>query len=108
MAKKKKNRKIEKIIRERAHELFISRGEEYGYDLDDWLQAEKDITDKKKQKKVEKREEKEAKKKLKKEKKIEKKTLKTVPEKEERPLKAVQKTKTTVKKPQSVTTKAKK
>jgi len=31
-------------IRARAHELFEQRGREQGHDLDDWLQAEADVT----------------------------------------------------------------
>ncbi len=30
-------------IRQRAHELYIARGQEVGHDLDDWLQAEVEI-----------------------------------------------------------------
>jgi hypothetical protein len=31
-------------IRARAHELFEQRGREEGHDLDDWLQAEAELT----------------------------------------------------------------
>jgi hypothetical protein len=31
-------------IRVRAHELFEQRGREEGHDLDDWLQAEAEVT----------------------------------------------------------------
>lgn len=31
-------------IRVRAHELFEKRGREEGHDLDDWLQAEAEVT----------------------------------------------------------------
>ncbi len=31
-------------IRARAHELFEQRGREEGHDLDDWLQAEAEVT----------------------------------------------------------------
>jgi hypothetical protein len=31
-------------IRARAHELFEQRGREPGHDLDDWLQAEAEVT----------------------------------------------------------------
>ena len=34
---------IEERIRQRAFELFESRGREDGHDLDDWLQAEAEI-----------------------------------------------------------------
>lgn len=30
-------------IRQRAHELYESRGREEGHDIDDWLQAEAEI-----------------------------------------------------------------
>lgn len=30
-------------IRERAYELFVQRGSEPGHDLDDWLQAEREL-----------------------------------------------------------------
>jgi Protein of unknown function (DUF2934) len=30
-------------IRRRAYEIYLSRGEEPGLDLDDWLQAEREI-----------------------------------------------------------------
>ncbi len=33
-------------IRARAHELFEQRGREQGHDLDDWLQAEAEVTQK--------------------------------------------------------------
>jgi len=31
-------------IRLRAYELFEQRGKEHGHDLDDWLQAEEELT----------------------------------------------------------------
>jgi hypothetical protein len=31
-------------VRVRAYELFEQRGKEHGHDLDDWLQAEAEIT----------------------------------------------------------------
>ena len=31
-------------IRARAHELFEQRGREEGHDMDDWLQAETEVT----------------------------------------------------------------
>jgi len=34
-------------IRRRAYELYEQRGKEDGRDLDDWLQAESDVTQKK-------------------------------------------------------------
>jgi hypothetical protein len=32
-----------KEITERAHELYLARGAEAGHELDDWLQAEREI-----------------------------------------------------------------
>ena len=37
---------LEYQIRQRAHELYEARGREDGHDLDDWLRAEVEITDK--------------------------------------------------------------
>ena len=37
----------EEIIRKRAYELFEQRGYEHGHDMDDWLQAEAEVTAKK-------------------------------------------------------------
>jgi len=34
---------VEERIRKRAHELYLQRGNQPGSDLDDWLQAEKEI-----------------------------------------------------------------
>ncbi|HEV2689383.1 MAG TPA: DUF2934 domain-containing protein [Bryobacteraceae bacterium] len=34
---------LEERIRQRAHELYISRGSASGSELDDWLQAEEEI-----------------------------------------------------------------
>jgi len=34
---------LEKRIRRRAHQLYLARGEKPGHDLDDWLQAEREI-----------------------------------------------------------------
>ncbi len=31
-------------IATRAYEIFLSRGALHGYDLDDWLQAERELT----------------------------------------------------------------
>ena len=36
--------KLEEQIRSRAYELYEARGREDGHDLEDWLQAEIDIT----------------------------------------------------------------
>jgi hypothetical protein len=30
-------------IAHRAHELFVERGSAHGYDIDDWLRAEKEL-----------------------------------------------------------------
>ncbi len=35
---------LQERIRFRAYELYEQRGEEHGYDLDDWLQAEAEVT----------------------------------------------------------------
>jgi DUF2934 family protein len=35
---------LQDTIRERAYELYESRGREPGYDEDDWLRAEREIT----------------------------------------------------------------
>jgi Protein of unknown function (DUF2934) len=31
-------------IRGRAHEIYVERGREPGYDVEDWLQAERELT----------------------------------------------------------------
>jgi hypothetical protein len=36
--------KIEEEIRQRAYELFNARGRQDGYELEDWLRAEEEIT----------------------------------------------------------------
>lgn len=33
-------------IAQRAHELYLHRGGEHGKDLEDWLRAEKELSDK--------------------------------------------------------------
>jgi hypothetical protein len=33
-------------IARRAHELYVQRGAEHGKDVDDWVAAEKELTDK--------------------------------------------------------------
>ena len=33
----------EQEIRRRAYELYLERGEEPGHDLEDWLQAEREL-----------------------------------------------------------------
>jgi hypothetical protein len=35
---------LEEKIRQRAHELYELRGREHGHDLDDWLEAESELT----------------------------------------------------------------
>jgi hypothetical protein len=37
---------LEHQIRLRAHELFEARGREDGHDIEDWLQAETEVTEK--------------------------------------------------------------
>lgn len=32
-------------IRQRAYEIYLKRGENHGQDLEDWLQAEKELTE---------------------------------------------------------------
>jgi hypothetical protein len=34
----------EQEIRDRAYEIYLQRGEQHGSDLDDWLQAERDLS----------------------------------------------------------------
>ena len=34
---------LEERIRQRAKELYVERGNQFGSELDDWLQAEKEI-----------------------------------------------------------------
>lgn len=36
---------IEEQIRARAYELYVERGNESGSEMDDWLQAEKEMLD---------------------------------------------------------------
>ena len=36
---------MEDDIRLRAYELYLERGESGGYELDDWLQAERDLSE---------------------------------------------------------------
>jgi P-type Cu2+ transporter len=38
---------LEERIRRRAYELYEQRGREDGHELDDWLQAESEVTQKK-------------------------------------------------------------
>lgn len=35
--------KLLEQIRQRAHEIFLDRGADHGRDMDDWLQAEREI-----------------------------------------------------------------
>jgi len=34
----------EQEIRDRAYEIYLQRGAEAGYEVDDWLQAERELT----------------------------------------------------------------
>jgi hypothetical protein len=34
----------EQEIRNRAYEIYLQRGEQSGYELEDWLQAERELT----------------------------------------------------------------
>jgi hypothetical protein len=36
---------ITEAIARRAYELFLERGSQHGYDLDDWLRAERELLD---------------------------------------------------------------
>lgn len=40
------HRPSDEAIAARAYEIFVARGEGSGGDLDDWLQAEKELTEK--------------------------------------------------------------
>jgi hypothetical protein len=37
------NSALDEEIRRRAYQLYVERGEEHGRDLDDWLQAKREI-----------------------------------------------------------------
>jgi hypothetical protein len=43
MESAKDDEALKKRIEERAYELFLERGGEHGYHLEDWLKAEKEI-----------------------------------------------------------------
>ena len=40
-------RELQEQIRRRAHELYEQRGRQDGHELDDWLQAESEVTQRK-------------------------------------------------------------
>jgi len=40
-------RELQEQIRRRAHELYEERGRHDGHELDDWLQAESEVTQRK-------------------------------------------------------------
>lgn len=40
-----RNENIAQKIQDRAYELYVSRGQEPGHELDDWLQAEREVND---------------------------------------------------------------
>ena len=40
---KDQNQGIERFIQKRAYELYLSRGQSPGHEMDDWLQAELEI-----------------------------------------------------------------
>jgi hypothetical protein len=42
-------RETEQFIRRRAHELYLSRGQQPGHEMDDWLQAERELKGKARQ-----------------------------------------------------------
>ena len=37
-------RALEREIRDRAYEIYLQRGAQPGYELEDWLQAERELT----------------------------------------------------------------
>ena len=39
------NSALDEEIRHRAYQLYVERGEEHGRDLDDWLQAKREVED---------------------------------------------------------------
>jgi hypothetical protein len=39
------NSALDEEIRHRAYQLYVERGEEHGRDLDDWLQARREVED---------------------------------------------------------------
>ena len=39
------NSALDGEIRRRAYQLYVERGEEHGRDLDDWLQAKREVED---------------------------------------------------------------
>lgn len=39
----------EEVVQRRAYELFVARGQEPGHELEDWLQAEEEIRQGRKQ-----------------------------------------------------------
>jgi len=34
---------LEERVRQRAHEIYVQRGEQFGSEIEDWLQAEQEI-----------------------------------------------------------------
>ena len=38
-----KKRPPEELVRRRAYEIYEQRGSEYGHELEDWLQAEREV-----------------------------------------------------------------
>ncbi len=41
------DRRVEEAIRQRAYELFEARGGQDGYELEDWLRAEEELSGRK-------------------------------------------------------------
>jgi len=35
---------VEELIRFRAYQLYVQRGQAHGYDMEDWLRAESEVT----------------------------------------------------------------
>lgn len=47
-----RNENIAQKIQDRAYELYVSRGQEPGHELDDWLQAEREVNNGQEQQKA--------------------------------------------------------
>ena len=45
---------MQQSIQERAYELYLNRGEQPGHEIDDWLQAEREIKERQKPKRAKK------------------------------------------------------
>lgn len=47
-----RNEDTDQKIQKRAYELYVTRGQELGHELDDWLQAEREVKDRHEQQQV--------------------------------------------------------